>query len=114
MTFLELSVSLLWKQGPEWLQLGFEPQPTFPDQTIPKECLVEKKTSQPLCLVATSESKTLDSIIDITRFSSLEKLFQITAMVFRAVRRFKKAVDQEDFFGKLSFKSAQLTLVNVK
>ena len=116
-TFLELSVNLLWRRGPEWLQSGFEPNsPTSQDQNMPEDCLIELKPSQPLCLVTTTESKALDSIIDLTRFNSLQKLLRMTAMVLRAVKRFKRATEQEDSLRELQdaellwIKSAQLTL----
>ena len=120
MTFLELSVSLLWRRGPEWLQSGFEPPSTSPAKNIPEDCLIELKPSQPLCLVATTETKTIDSIVDITRFSSLQKLLQTTGMVLRAVKRFRKATDQDDSLSCLLeaellwIKSAQSTLIDVK
>ena len=41
MTSLELSVSLLWRRGSNWLQCGFDPSPQDQSQDIPEECLTE-------------------------------------------------------------------------
>ncbi len=60
---IELSVSQLWRRGPEWLQTGFKPSAQEPDAQMPSECASELKTSQSHSLLA-SKSSSVDSIVE--------------------------------------------------
>ena len=88
---LELSVSRLWRLGPEWLLAGFEPGPQseVTGAAVPKECVLELKATQSHALVATDASVGIESLLEPTVFSTLPKLLGTTAMVLRAARIFK-------------------------
>ena len=95
LTLLELSVSQLWRQGPPWL---YEPGTTRSTQecgkvSVPEECMVEVKSSSRSAhsLLTTHPADTIGSLIKCEDFSSLTRLFRVTAYVLRAVKLFKKA-----------------------
>ena len=88
-------MSQLWRRGPEWLQAGFEPSHQNEVQSMPGECTLELKTTQSHSLVSTEPSTAIESILDPTKFSTLLRLIGVTAMVFRAARRFKNLKRKE-------------------
>ena len=81
---IELSVSQLWKRGPEWLQTGLKPSAQEHDAQIPSECASELKTGQSHSLLA-SKSSSIESILDPARCSTFLRLSGITVTVLRAV-----------------------------
>ena len=89
MTSLELSVSQLWRRGPEWLQAGFEPSLHSEVQSMPRECTLELKNTQSHSLVSTEPNTAIELILDPNKFSTFSRLIGVTATVLRAVRRFK-------------------------
>lgn len=89
LTSLELSVSQLWRHGPEWLQSGFEPNIQCEMESMPVECTAELRNNQVHNLVSTTPVTTIESVLDPTKFSTLSRLIGVTAMVIRAVQRFK-------------------------
>lgn len=60
-------------------------------ETIAGECCVEKKKGHAIeaVLLTTNGMPNMDSIILITDFTSCDKLFRITALVFRFVKNLK-------------------------
>lgn len=123
---LELSVSRLWRLGPEWLLTGFEPSPRSEvlGTDIPKECVPEMKATQSHTLVTTEPNVSIESLLEPTAFSTLPKLLGTTAMVLRAVRRFKRgkreaqlpvhAVEERKQAEILWVKSAQQLFTNLQ
>ena len=89
LTSLELSVSQLWRHGPEWLVAGFEPCLESKAMSMPKECTLELKAAQSHGLVTMEPNTAIESILDPTKFSTLPRLIGVTAKVLKAVRRFK-------------------------
>ena len=90
LTSVELSVSQLWRQGPKWLQTGSEPTLQDPEisQHMPTECALELKGVPSHSLVSV-ESKSIESIVDLGKYSTFAKLIGVTATIIRAVRKFK-------------------------
>ena len=123
---LELSVSRLWRLGPEWLLTGFEPGPQSEvfSTDIPKECAQELKATQSHTLVTTGPNVSIESLLEPTEFSTLSKLLGMTAMVLRAVKRFKygkieaqpsvHVVEERKRAEILWVKSAQRSFTNLK
>ena len=91
LTALEVSTNQLWRQGPEWLSVGFEPSTGTEVSCMPEECTRElrSKPSQALTLVNVTSECSLSELIDCKRFSSLSKLLRVTAVVLRAIEKFK-------------------------
>jgi len=64
LTLLELFVSQLWRRGPEWLRVGFEPSLPSEVQSMPRECALELKATQSHSLVSTEPSMAIEPILD--------------------------------------------------
>lgn len=123
---LELSVSRLWRSGPEWLLAGFEPasQTQVQGACMPDECAAELKAAQSHILVSVESSVSVGSILDPTKFRTLTRLVGVTAMILKAVRRFKNAksadqppvhiMDERRRAELLWVKCAQRTISDVK
>ena len=94
---LELSVSQLWREGPEWLRLNSPPLPNSEmNQTgMPELCQQELKSShksmrsQHLLQVSIKESHTIGNLMSCEDYSNLHKLLRVTAFVLRASECFK-------------------------
>ena len=93
----KLKSNVLWWNGPPWLS---EPMRNWPiseecSETIAEECCVEMKKGQAIeavgeaVLLTTNGMPNMDTIIPITDFSSCDKLFRITTLVLRFVKKFK-------------------------
>ena len=91
LTSLELSVSQLWRRGPEWMQTGSDPNSDsgILAQGMPSECCAELKATQHN-LVATESKGAIEAILDPTKFSTLSRLIGVTAQILRAVKKFKE------------------------
>ena len=84
----ELAASELWQCGPRWLQEGYNSPLLIPD--IPEACLKELKTNSAHCLMTSTDDNThVSTIIDCTKYSSLQKLFRVTAYVLQFIARLK-------------------------
>lgn len=87
---LELSVSQLWRRGPDWMQTGFEPSSESDVQCIPRECAAELKATQYHNLLSMESEQPIETILDPARFSTLSRLIGVTVQVLRAVQKFKQ------------------------
>ena len=87
---LELSVSQLWRQGPEWLQASFEPRIESDIRCMPRECSAKLKATQYHNLLSMESKRAMETILDPTKFSTLSKLIGVTVQILRAVRKFKE------------------------
>ena len=91
LTMMELSVSQLWRMGPEWLGLGAPVHSDGESFSMPKSCLQELKSTSKSShnLLAVEEKPTIGDLVQCEDFSSLQRLLRVTAYVLRAVERFK-------------------------
>lgn len=91
MTVLELSVSRLWRAGPDWLATGGTSCPELELTLMPDECSAELKATSKMShtLLATELKPTIGTLLDYGRFSSLLKLLRVTVRVLRAVKIFR-------------------------
>ena len=84
LTMMELSVSSLWRIGPEWLHtntrlpLGPSEQVSMPEECAP-ELRVKKRHTH--TLVASESAPDIGRILNIEDYSSLRHLLRITARV---------------------------------
>ena len=87
-TIAELRVSRTWRFGPDWLRDNTIPS-ELPE--MPEECSTELKgrSKEVHNLVATEPKSTVGDAIDSRRFSSFRRLVKVTALVLRAVEKFK-------------------------
>ena len=90
-TFQQLNLSTIWKQGPPWLTSWdlwpkWEPTEVLTTQlqTEPEECKSNNQSS-----VRNSPADFL-KIIDIKRYSSLQKLLAVTAYVLRFINTIRR------------------------
>ena len=119
-------MSRLWRLGPEWLLTGFEPGPQSEVRgtDMPRECAQELKPAKSHTLVSTEADTGIESLLEPTEFSTLSKLLGTTAMLLRAVKRFKYGrrgvqptvhiVEERKQAETLWVKSAQRSLANLK
>ena len=87
---LELSVSQLWRWGPEWLQASFEPRIESDIWCMPRECSAEFKTTQYHNLLSMESKRAMETILDLAKFSTLSKMIGVTVQILRVVRKFKE------------------------
>jgi len=84
----ELRTNELWKHGPSWLHDDLD-TPLLPPE-IPEACAKELRSSDVVCLMgSTSNVVQLSSTIDCPRYSSVHKLYRITACVLKFVSLLK-------------------------
>ena len=62
---------------------------------MPRECALELKATQLHSLVSMEPSTDLDSILDLTKFSTLSRLIGVTAKIVRAVQRLRTLKKRE-------------------
>ena len=75
LTPLELSVAQMWRNGPEWLKTSINITP-LPEE-IPELCVAELKTTSQGAVhnLLTTQPPCIGQLIDIQRFSSIQKLY---------------------------------------
>lgn len=97
LTMMELSVSLLWHNGPDWLGTDLDLHPDIESSLMPELCAQELKTSCKLSLNlltrTVEENPTIGDIMRCEEFSEWQRLIRVTAYVVRAVKRFKARKD---------------------
>ena len=92
-----------WQRGPAWLELPESEWPRQDHIPEPRECLNEEKKSKatPILMSTVSSSsdagRQLRDVIDVNKYSSLDKLHRVTAWVLRwnGIRT-GQAVQRED------------------
>ncbi len=88
---LETAMSQLWRQGPNWLYENF-PWKSPENTSMPEECAIElKATASHLSLLTTDAKGSVDKLLSCNKFSSLSKLLRVTALIVKAIKRFKGA-----------------------
>jgi len=86
-----LTISELWRSGPERLRFGTECQPLMcciPDQYM----TALKASSRPVLrhTLLTQQTAGIILVIDCERFSNTHKLYQVTALVLKFIQLLKK------------------------
>ena len=83
-TMMELSVSQLWRSGPEWLHLDV-PIRLNDSPPMPESCSQElkSKTKPSHTLLAADETSTVGSVMHCEDFGDLQKLFRVTAYILK-------------------------------
>jgi len=93
----ELVGSTLWRHGPSWLTL---PEPRVEEElAMPDECMNELKARQSsteYTILAASESHGISQVMQCNNFSTLQRLFRVTAYVMRFCRVLKMRSQSED------------------
>ena len=93
--------SALWWNGPQWLSLPLECQPTQQrSEDIPPEACEEERRVTHVCA-----SIAVKPLIDMSRFGTWLKLIRVTAYVLRAVKLFKTKL--KSFVTELSTEEIQ-------
>ena len=104
----ELSVSKLWRHGPDWLPdivlSNRELNVSTSDQCMPSECLLELKVlSKPVHTMLTMQQQTaVSNLLTCEDYSSLLHLLRVTAFVLKAVKRFKGEPNANPSYPNLS------------
>ena len=84
-----------WIRGPAWLSKGEQPQGEPFSSAVPSECVPEMKTPKALSLLIDG-SQSADPILDCEKYSSLQKLLRVTALVFKFVQVLQSKVKPTD------------------
>jgi len=101
----ELSCCSTWRTGPAWLSES-NLEPTLDENSSmdpPAECLDEmtlKKRNQQVSLLVTEESIHISELIKCDRFSSLQRLLRVTALVIKFVRILRSRVKNRETMNK--------------
>ena len=89
--YLKLKRESFWWEGPEFLSTNsrlFETQETFDDESE----LLELKS----CVnMIQAEENAISNIVDLHKYSSLNRLYKTTAWMFRFIDNLKKKVSKE-------------------
>ena len=93
----ELSKSILWHRGPDWLptavssQVGGTQSTEKLSYSIPEECPLELKNNGQTThsLIVTEMQQSLDNVLCIKEYSNLCRLIKVLAYVLRAIKLFK-------------------------
>ena len=89
-----LCQSKLWWEGPEWLRKENNFWPISLALEDSKDIASERKKVNVMSVVS-SEKHSIGEIIEIARFSSLNRLFKVTAYVMRFIQNLKQKVRKE-------------------
>ena len=85
----ELIKSRIWWQGPHWLLMEREHWPTELLLDSTSDVTEEKKKSSVALTIAEDRPTGISKVIDINTFSSLDRLFRVTAYVLRFIANVK-------------------------
>ena len=81
LTMAELSVNLLWRTGPEWLETEAPLDPDTESLPMPEPCSLELKATckKSHTLLAVEKQCTLRDVVQCYKFSSLQRLLRVPA-----------------------------------
>ena len=91
----QLATRALWVKGPEWLShCGEELNSTGVIKHIPEDCLTEmtvknRENLKTSTLLLNTNPSSISCVIDISRFSNLQRLLRVTAYVLRFLENLK-------------------------
>ena len=98
----QLTSNKLWWVGPEWLKKPKEEWPKFEDVSKSQKVVEEERKSATM-IVQVERQSSPERVIDLEKFSNLEKLFRVTAWVLRFVRNLRTGKEDADkHFGELT------------
>lgn len=100
LTATELSVSKLWRSGPDALETILSPVSVLLPENIPESGISEMKAADRRAtynLLNISEPASVNSIIDWEHYSSLHKLYQVTAYVLKFINILRMIATSPDF-----------------
>ena len=85
---LELSVNLMWRDGPDW---PIESEEKATELQMPEDCLTEVKKDKEVVhnLLAVGEPCGIGQVMDCKKYSSLHHLLMVTVYLLRIVRLLK-------------------------
>ena len=84
-----------WFQGPAWLRLPEHSWPALPEKNEPGyEALAETKFAGEIMLLfnCLENQNNLLAVLNVERFGTCNKLFRVTAMVLRFIRKLKTKI----------------------
>ena len=88
--------------GPEWLKKPKGEWPKFENVSKGQKVVEEERKSATL-IVQVERQSSPERVIDLEKFSNLEKLFRVTACVLRLIRNLRTGKEDEDkLFGELT------------
>ena len=106
-TAATLSNSSLWWEGPEWLIKGKELWADDFELQETQDISAERKKTAVLATIAMQETG-IHKVMDISRFSTLNRLLRVTAIVMRFIRNLKSKVKREEIkTGKINVQEIQ-------
>ena len=103
----ELIKSRIWWQGPLWLLMEREHWPTELLLDSTSDVTEEKKKSSVALTIAQDRPTGISKIIDINIFSSLHRLFRVTAYVLRFIANVKAKQNNSSSLVKLEELNAE-------
>ena len=90
----DLETSLTWRHGPDWLP-KFSFTDLSDDLPMPEDCNAEMKSSASHSLLVETESRGIGHLIECERYSKLQKLLRVTALVKKFAAQFKTLVKHD-------------------
>ena len=106
-TAATLNNSSLWWEGPEWLIKGKELWANDFELQETQEISEEKKKTAVLATTAVQETG-IHKVMDISSFSTLNRLLHVTAMVMRFIRNLRLKVKRDEIeVGKITVHEIQ-------
>ena len=111
LTPLELSVNMIWRHGPSWLDTANCNTQEF---TMPEECATEMNTKDKCAvhtLPTTDVPTGLGQIMKCDDFSTLSRLCRVTAYVLRFVKALKSRIQSSvtDVSSTLSLSATEIS-----
>ena len=91
----DLETSLMWKHGPDWL-LQFSSAELNDELFMPEDCITEMKSNANHTLLVTTENSSIGQLIDCTRYSKLQKLLRVIALVKKFAAQFKMLIKPDN------------------
>ena len=91
-----LSASKLWWEGPEWLKGGESEWPTSLVLQDSTEVESERKKVSVFSVLEDEGVRKVGKVIELVRYSSLERLFRVTAWIKRFISNLKRAKEKRE------------------
>ena len=86
----ELSVSQLWRSGPNCLEMTCSPASVLLPEDLPESCIPEMKATDQKVAHNLLSTTDLSSVIDCERYSTIHKLYRVMAYVLKFIDLLRK------------------------